>query len=419
MTRIMIRGWATLLLIGLLALPGAAYQKLKLTIGLPGSAALASETILETFVKENPDLSVEPLSMGWSDFFSKIAVMLASGTAPDVWYGEAGRALGWRFNKATADLTPFVERDLDTSQFFFLHAARDPRTGEWTGIPSDFQVTALFYNINHFADRALPFPDDTWSTDTLVETAKKLTIIKSGACPERYGFNLQPSYITTSWMLWPRLFGAPILNAERTRSMLTDPTTVASFDYMRSLMHDIQIAPAPGGGCSGYAFAGGGFSMEFNVYSHILALAAKGMEAYDVTLIPKSPTGKQFTTAVPNVWVINAASAPDVQEAAWKWIKHQISEEAQLIRMATGAGVLVNRRVGPSFLRAPGPPQHREVFLQSYSFADTLEENAVWSEYRNALGAELNQLWSGRVSAQTATLNAHRKVQAILTKTYP
>ena len=68
--------------------------------------------------------------------------------------------------------------------------------------------------------------------------------------------------------------------------------------------------------------------------------------------IPKSPTGKRFTTAVPNVWVINEASPPEVKEAAWRWIKHQISEEAQLLRMASGSGVLVNRRVGSAFLPA-------------------------------------------------------------------
>ncbi|NLN20035.1 MAG: hypothetical protein GX162_12285 [Firmicutes bacterium] len=60
--------------------------------------------------------------------------------------------------------------------------------------------------------------------------------------------------------------------------------------------------------------------------------------------------------------------------------------------MTTGAGVPVNRRVGPAFLRIPGPPQHRQVFLQSYSFADTLEQNVVWSEYRVVLQNELNDL---------------------------
>lgn len=402
----------------LLALSGTA-QKVKLTIGLPGSASLASADILEAFIRDNPDIDVDPLSMDWNDFFNKIAVMLASGTAPDVWYAEAGRALGWRYNGATADLTPYVERDLNLDHYFFLHAARDPRTGEWTGIPADFQVTALFYNINHFAERGIPFPDDSWDVDMFIDAAKKLTIVKSGACPERYGFNLQPTYITTAWMLWPRLLGAPILNEDRTRSRLTDPATVAAFDFMRSMMHDLQIAPIYGGGCGGYSFTNGGFSMEFHLYSRVQALATAGMESYDVAPIPKSPTGKRFTTAVPNVWVINEASPPEVKEAAWRWIKHQISEEAQLLRMASGSGVLVNRRVGSAFLRIPGPPQHREVFLQSYSFADTLEENAVWSEYRVALQNELNDLWRGRITAQTAALNAHNKVQAILMQAYP
>ena len=95
--------------------------------------------------------------MDWNDFFNKIAVMLASGTAPDVWYAEAGRALGWRYNGATADLTPYVERDLNLDHYFFLHAAAIPARANGRAFPLTFR-SRLFYNINHFAERGIPFP---------------------------------------------------------------------------------------------------------------------------------------------------------------------------------------------------------------------------------------------------------------------
>lgn len=394
----------------------AMAQQVKVTIGLPGTADLHRPEMIEIFKEQNPDLDVEEQVFAWGDFFQKLPAMLATGTAPDVWYGEAGRALGWRHEGVTADLTPFVERDLDLNDYFFLHAAVDPRTGEWTGIPSDFQVTALYYNTNHLPARGVPFPSDTWTTDDLVEAAQRLTI-PGPECPVQYGFHLNQTYITAGWMLWPRLFGAPILSADRTESRLNDPATIEAFDYMRSLIHDFDITPKPGG-CGGYSFRNGGISMHFDVYTGIRLLRNAGLDSYDVAMIPTSPEGNRFTTAVPNVWVINNAASPEAKEAAWRWIKFQIGEEAQLIRMSGGSGVLVNRNVSPSFLADPGPPASREVFLQSYAFADTLEENAVWTEYRTALASALSPLWQGRVTAQEALLNAHQIVSAILSSVY-
>lgn len=398
----------------LVAVPAMAQTKL--LIGLPGASSVHDPAMLERFKEENPDIEVEVLSTAWGDFFEKLPAMLATGTAPDVWYGEAGRALGWRHDGVTADLTRFVERDLNLDDYFFLHAAVDPRTGEWTGIPSDFQVTALFYNTTHLPSRGIPFPDENWTTDDLIDAAQKLTIA-GPECPVQYGLNLQQSYITTGWMLWPRLLGGQILNADRTESRLNDPATIDAFDFMRSLIHEKQVTPMPGG-CGGYNMATGTISMELHIYSRNVSLAAAGMDAYDVAFVPKSPEGKRFTTAVPNVWVVNNDATDEAKEAAWRWIKFQIGEEAQLIRMAGGAGVLVNRNVSPSFLADPGPPENRAVFLESYAFADTLEENAVWGEYRNAITQALTPMWQGRISAQEAALNAHQQVSAILAEVY-
>lgn len=398
-----------------IAIPGMA--KTKLVIGLPGGINLHPPEMLDLFRAENPDIEVEELRVVWNEFLrEKLPVMIATGIAPDVWYGESGRSLEWRFEGVTADLTRFVERDLNLDDYFFLDAARDPRTGEWTGIPSDFQVTALYYNTNHLLSRGIAYPNSNWTTDDLIDAAEKLTV-PGAECPVRYGFNLQQSSITSGWMLWPRLLGAKILSPDRTESRLTDPKTVDAFDYMHSLIYEKNITPVPGQ-CSGYSMANGSVSMQFGIYSHNQTLASSGMDAYDVSTIPKSPSGHQFTTAVPNVWVINDSASADVQEAAWRWIKFQIGEEAQRIRMRSGGGVIVNRNVNLDFLTDPGPPSRRQVFLESYAFADTLEENAVWTEYRGALSSQLAPLWRNSTTAQAATMNAHEVITAIFRDVY-
>src|SRR5690606_16335756 len=109
-------------------------------------------------------------------------------------------------------------------------------------------------------------------------------------CPVQYGFNLQQSFITSGWLLWIKLLDGHILNPERTHSMLNSPATIDALEYMRSLIHDKQITPAPGG-CGGYAMASGGISMEIAQYARNAAHALAGFDTYDVAPVPRGPSG--------------------------------------------------------------------------------------------------------------------------------
>lgn len=398
--------------------PDAVQAKTTLTVGLPGGSLVHSREILERFEELYPDIQIETIPMSWDQFFDKLMLMLVTGTAPDVWYGEAGRALSWYSAGFTEDLAPYARRDLNLDDYFFLDAAKDPQTGAWTGIPSDFQITSLFYNYEHFHAAGIIDPDETWSVDDLIAAAKKLTISSADAV-ERWGFALQPTYITPGWMLWTKLLGGKILDETRTRSLLNQPETVAALEQVTALMHQHAVAPPPGE--PGHtpvdavkSFRDGFSSMMFNIYAWNRDLNTYGMDTYDVQVVPRSPSGERFTTAVPNVWVINAASPVEQKEAAWEWIKFQIGEEAQTIRMAAGAGVPVNRQVAYDFANLPAPPQSRAIYLDSYAFAGTLEENPVWAEYTSAIELELLPLWSAEITAREAAQRAHVKVQSIL-----
>ena len=400
------------------ASPAAHAAGTRIVVGMPGGSAVHAREIVERFEAMYPDVEVEPLILDWTGFFDKLLLMLVSGVAPDVWYGESGRALGWYKYGFTEDLRPYVERELDPDQFFFLDAAVDPLTGAWTGIPSDFQITSLFYNTEHFLSGGLAFPDETWTIEALVDAARKLTIPGDGEAL-RWGFNLQPEYITPGWMLWMKLLGGRVLDETRTESRLLDPANKRALEAMLGMIYEQRITPAPG--MRGFApweaavgFQDGRSSMMFHIYSWNRQLAAAGMEQYDVALTPVGPAGVRFTTAVPNVWVINAAAADAKKEAAWRWIAFQIGEEAQRIRMGMGAGVPVNRAVAFDFAALPGPPAERRIYLDSYAFAGTLEENAVWAEYRQAVEAELAPVWANQVTPEAALLRAHQRVTEVL-----
>lgn len=399
---------------------GSAGGATKITIGLPGGSAAHDPRILERFLESHPDIEVETIVFPWEEFFTKLSLMLVTDTAPDVWYGEAGRAFEWYKAGFTEDLGPRAERDLALEDFFMLDAAQDPATGAWTGVPSDFQITSLYYNIQHLASAGIPFPDETWTIRHLFESARKLTK-REGDVAERWGFNLQPEYITSGWMLWIKLLGGQVLDPSRTESRLAHSDTVAALRTMGEMIHETHITPSPADEAFPAWAAVSGFqqgttSMMFNIYSWNNFLHAYGMDEYDVAVVPASDDGRRVTTAVPNVWVVNAKSSPGRRDAAWEWIKFQVGEEAQRIRMSGGAGVPVNRNVAFEFIELPNPPDNRIVYLDSFAFAQTLEENAVWERYRRAVEEELLPFWGGQISAEEAALRADHKVGLILSE---
>jgi len=418
MTRRLLGIALALVLTGLGGLTSAEAAKTRIVVGLAGGSGVHAPEMIERFRELNPDIEVEPLIMSWGQFFDKLPLMLVSGVAPDVWYGEAGRALGWYEAGFTEDLAPYVERDLALDDYFFLDAAKDPKSGAWTGIPSDFQVTSLFYNTQHFLSNGIVFPDERWTLADLVDAGKKLTL--QGADETlRWGFAMQPEYITAGWMLWMKLMGGGVLDQTRTDSRLMQPENAGALESMLSLMYEQRISPTPG--VFGFApweafnsFQDGRASMMFNIYAWNKSLGDVGMDQYDVAVTPMGPSGRRFTTAVPNVWVINADTTDAKKEAAWRWIAYQIGEEAQHVRMSAGAGVPVNRHVAFDFVGLPGAPENRQIYIDSYAFAGTLEENAVWEEYRLAIEQALLPVWEAKVTPNAALLNAHEKIERIL-----
>src|SRR5690606_35049555 len=138
-----------------------------------------------------------------------------------------------------------------------------------------------------------------WDTARLIDAARKL-MRSDGLVTERWGFNMQPEYITAGWMLWIKLLGGRVLDETRTRSRLADDATVNALRAMGEMIHESRITPSPSDEAFPPWAAPAGFqlgptSMMFNIYSWNKYLTANGMDEYDVAVVPASPEGRPLT----------------------------------------------------------------------------------------------------------------------------
>lgn len=87
------------------------------------------------------------------------------------------------------DLTPFVEADrtFEPDDFFpHMLEAFQWDGGTWA-LPSQAELTLIFYDKNAFDAAGVPYPHPGWTLDDFLATAQQLTV-REGDAVERYGF---------------------------------------------------------------------------------------------------------------------------------------------------------------------------------------------------------------------------------------
>jgi multiple sugar transport system substrate-binding protein len=385
----------------------------KMVIALVGDVQQHPPAILDGFKAQYPRLQVETIAGAWNVTLDKVAEMVVAGTPPDVWYGEHGRATGWGPRGIIQDLAPYIKRDLKEADYFPVSVPKDPTGKQW-GVAGDLQVVALFYNTAALEEVGQKFPTADWKLDDLNEAARRLT----DPAKKQFGFYSQPNYITTSWYLFPKLYGAGVLDDTLTKAQFTHPKVQEAFQALLGYA-DRGVAP-PFVDQSKYPFAPapnaeGRSAMSFGIYGAMAGPAYKD-HTFDVELVPAGPAGR-WATVINNAWVIGRQST--AADASWEWIKWHSLLDQQVLRASSGTGLPMQRKAAEQVVsQAPAPPKNRRAFLRSLEFAGTLGENAVWQEWRTVAQDELLKAFRKEVPLVNALQEANRLVQVELDKFY-
>jgi multiple sugar transport system substrate-binding protein len=210
-----------------------------------GSEHLALQRqIIDLFEAEHPEIEVQLVTVAsFTDYLTKLQTLLAAGTPPDVislgneWF-PAFMSKG-----AFADLTPFIQEDTELNLDDYIPRTLEVLThdGKLYALPTSFSVDALFYNVDAFDAAGIPYPDDTWTWETLLDAAQKLTIRDSNGRVTQYGWT------DSALNMWPWIWqnGGQLFDDERnpSRATLTDPAVVQAVQFYYDLSLKYEVAP--------------------------------------------------------------------------------------------------------------------------------------------------------------------------------
>jgi multiple sugar transport system substrate-binding protein len=294
---------------------------------------LVEQPSVETYNKElfapfkqvNPQTTLTQEAMAFSVYPDKIQAYAASGDMPDIlevsyaWFPE------WIKVGLLENLDALIKRDKINPADYDKTVTgmgkwpydKGPTYSWWTMMSAG----CLYVNKSMFDREGQKYPDDTWTWDTAVDVAKKMT--KPG---QQWGLQLA-SY----WEGMLYSFGAKILSDDSTKSLLDSPESIKGHQFWADLFLKHKVSPTSqdlkDANVSGDSFAAGKVAMYLHS-SYRLGQALRPQIKdfqWDIAPMPKGPAGRAALISGNPSHTLAAAGKN--KERAWEFLRWWIAKQ--------------------------------------------------------------------------------------------
>ena len=374
----------------------------------------SQKAIVEGFTAANPNITVDVTVADWDAYWDKLQTGLAGGAAPDVFAMDGPLGPDYQSRDVLLDLTPFIKAENYDLGQLDDNAVKDftTRDGVVFGLPRDLNVVALYYNKDMFDAAGIPYPDDTWTWDKLVEVGKQLTKDTNGdGTIDQWGIYTETTDMENAWSSFVWQAGGDILTEDGTRSALDKPESAAGIQFLQDLIWKHKVVPEPAIFAeTGDAFEQKVAAMEINGSWLVPTHEAAGINL-GIAPLPAGPAGKASSVNPTGAVVYAGTKAP---EASWLLAKYLASPEAQEKIMALKASVPVNKEILATTY--PASFDGAQVFADSLAFARLKPAFVGYNEFNTILQTELdaNVFNAPNKTAADAIASVNEELNAIL-----
>lgn len=350
----------------------------------------------------------------WDEYWTLLEAGASGGTLPDVFWMHSNQAQKYMENGLLLDLTDKIaasdkiKMDSYYSDITNLYTSN----GKIYAIPKDIDTIALWYNKTMFDEAGIAYPDDTWTWETLYETAKKLTKTDGS----QYGYaanttNNQDSYYNAIYA-----YGGYVISDDKKKSGYDDPNTIAAMQVFEKMLRegicpDLQTLSENG---TEVLFESGKVAMITQGSWMVPAFRDNEYTAKnaDIAVLPSGPDGTRVSIYNGLGWA--AAANGKNTEAAWSLIEYLGTKDAQLKQAELG--VTMSAYQGTSDAWKNGTTQFN---LQAY--LDMLNAKLVFRPYsrntttwENTANEELKASWTGDATMEEACKKIAEAMNKIL-----
>jgi len=400
---------ASLVILGALAGPAYAEVTLRFAIWDPNQKPAMDETMAR-FSELNPDIKVSIEVVPRADYVSKLETSIVGRNAPDVfWNALPDRFLDLARNGLIENLDERIAADnVDLSPI--APALLDAFTyeGSLYAIPKDFDTVGLWYNKALFDAAGIAYPDDSWTWETLRESAKALTDPANGV----YGFVANPG-TRAGYYNFIAQNGGEVITDDHT-SGFDMPETIAAIQFMADLILVDKVSPTVQQqeeinpqtrfktGKAAMVLDGSWRAREFADDPYTL-------ENADVAVLPQGI--RRASSSGTLGYSIYSGSAH--KEEAWELLKFLAGPEAAHIQASFGA--VIPSHLGEAEVWAGAIPQFNlQAFLDMVDYAEVVAHSFNTPAWTSTMNQELKKALAGDIPVEEATQIVTEKMNEVL-----
>ncbi|MEK3914324.1 sugar ABC transporter substrate-binding protein [Paenibacillus sp. FSL H7-0331] len=374
--------------------------------------------LLETYKKQNPNITVTLESIPFADYQQKVSVLAAGRELPDIAWVSERMVPQFMANDILADVSD-IKSDAAFNLNDFIPSTLNlfTKEGKLYGLPFSTPPSVMFYNQDLFDKAGLASPNELakqgkWTWEEFTKSAKALT---SGTGANKvYGANF-----FRDWKTWIMLAsyawsnGSGPFNKDMTKFTWSDQYGVETMKMLQNMMFVDQSHPKAGEQIN---FETGKIGMFFDGYSYM----------------SKARTIKDFKWSIAPMPSGSKGSVPMMGQAGYvvfKESKHQKEVKDLLKFFASQEGIQTSSTffVPPrktvlnsdSFLKQPDSPDPsiiKQVVIDEMEKAVVQPGHVQWQKIDNEILGGFDQLFGQTAQPEQIMKTMEDKITPLLKK---
>lgn len=320
--------------------------------------------IIAEFETANPDIKVDYNVIGASEYATKLLTAFASGAGPDL-FNQASTLVAQYYNArilAPIDYAAMGLADEKALTSQYLSGFDGIRfNGKLYGVPTEVSNYACYLNNKLWKEAGLdPAKDFPTTWEAMPTLAEKLTVRDANGVPRRRGFDFDwpsgPAYWLTLNSLM-RQRGASLVDETAYKATFDGPDAQHVVQFLVDWVNKYKLG-GPQYTDTRTDFLGGNLATDCSMGIWGIPQVRDAKIDYTVKPLPRFADGKVDAgyDAYAYYMMVNARSAPAVQQASWKLARLYVEHAVQLF---TGAGLFTPRQ---DVMAKTGDPDS-QVFL--------------------------------------------------------
>jgi multiple sugar transport system substrate-binding protein len=311
-------------------------KKVHLQLSIWGNDAQKSmyEELLAKYTEENPNVSVEVLTIPFSEYQQKISILKAGGATPDVlWLADVMIAQFLNTDQLTdiSELQNDAGYDFDDINKNLLSPVT--KDGKYYGIPFSTPPSLLYYNKTLFEKNGMPTPTElyeegNWNFETFLSSAKAVSDKDAGT----YGVimnkgNWKKWYYSVADFIWG--FGGDVFSEDGTEFIMNSEAGRKGVQMFYDMIFTDEVHPKPGDQTT---FESGKIGMYSDTLSYIKTAANISDFEWDIVPMPAGPESTNVRTGFAAYVMFDDPDQSDAYKAEkMKLFKYLTSKEVMSV----------------------------------------------------------------------------------------